>query len=36
MSGPSGPTVVELLADRDDLIEAVTDHRWRERSRALN
>ena len=34
MSGPTGPTVVELLADRDDLIEAVTDLRWREWGRA--
>jgi GNAT superfamily N-acetyltransferase len=30
MSGPPGPTVVELLADRNDLVEAVTDLRWRE------
>lgn len=34
MSGPPGRTLVQLLVDRNDLVEAVTDLRWREWGRA--
>ena len=36
MSGPLGPTVAERLVDRNDLVEALTDLRWREWGTRVN